>query len=193
MRTDAAACPARRGQAQGLRPWEPRQRRCLYTPQGASRPLTQRLAAEENAWRDSEGWGVFSVAQRKVFFHFTSERTSFAQPPHQSKVLGGREEGGRGRGSPSSEGFPLPRLTIQSQIKTIRPSIRCLPTGLWRVRWPTRNTRREAGREGRRKAAALSWLCLAHKRFFGGLGGKLLYELRSGGHVLRHPDVAADD
>ena len=100
---------ARRGQAQGLRPWEPRQRRCLYTPQGASRagrgepPLDpaarflRRLAAEENAWRDSEGWGVFSVAQRKVFFHFTSERTSFAQPPHQSKVLGRWEVGVRGR------------------------------------------------------------------------------------------------
>ena len=100
MRTDAAACPARRGQAHGLRPWEPRQRRCLYTPQGASRPLTQRFAAEENAWRDSEGWGVFSVAQRKVFFHFTSERTPCAPPPHQSKVLGRWEE------SPSSEGFP---------------------------------------------------------------------------------------
>ena len=112
MRTDAAACPARRGQAQGLRPWEPRQRRCLYTPQGASRagrgepPLDpaarflRRLAAEENAWRDSEGWGGFSVAQRKVFFHFTSERTPCAPPPHQSKVLGRREE------SPSSEGFP---------------------------------------------------------------------------------------
>ena len=108
MRTDAAACPARRGQAQGLRPWEPRQRRCLYTPQGASRPLTQRFAAEENAWRDSEGWGVFSVAQRKVFFHFTSERTPCAPPPHQSKVLGRWEVGVRGRReeSPSSEGFP---------------------------------------------------------------------------------------
>ena len=97
MRTDAAACPARRGQAQGLRPWEPRQRRCLYTPQGASRPLTQRFAAEENAWRDSEGWGGFSVAQRKVFFHFTSERTPCAPPPHQSKVLGRWEVGVRGR------------------------------------------------------------------------------------------------
>ena len=108
MRTDAAACPARRGQAQGLRPWEPRQRRCLYTPQGASRPLTQRFAAEENAWRDSEGWGVFSVAQRKVFFHFISERTPCAPPPHQSKVLGRWEVGVRGRReeSPSSEGFP---------------------------------------------------------------------------------------
>ena len=108
MRTDAAACPARRGQAQGLRPWEPRQRRCLYTPQGASRPLTQRLAAEENAWRDSEGWGVFSVAQRKVFFHFTSERTSFAQPPHQSKVLGRWEVGVRGRREEPllKKGFP---------------------------------------------------------------------------------------
>ena len=103
---------ARRGQAQGLRPWEPRQRRCLYTPQGRSRagrgepPLDpaarflRRLAAEENAWRDSEGWGGFSVAQRKVFFHFTSERTPCAPPPHQSKVLGRWEE------SPSSEGFP---------------------------------------------------------------------------------------
>ena len=88
---------ARRGQAQGLRPWEPRQRRCLYTPQGASRPLTQRFAAEENAWRDSEGWGVFSVAQRKVFFHFISERTPCAPPPHQSKVLGRWEVGVRGR------------------------------------------------------------------------------------------------
>ena len=99
---------ARRGQAQGLRPWEPRQRRCLYTPQGASRPLTQRFAAEENAWRDSEGWGVFSVAQRKVFFHFISERTPCAPPPHQSKVLGRWEVGIRGRReeSPSSEGFP---------------------------------------------------------------------------------------
>ena len=108
MQTDAAACPARRGQAQGLRPWEPRQRRCLYTPQGASRPLTQRFAAEENAWRDSEGWGVFSVAQRKVFFHFISERTPCAPPPHQSKVLGRWEVGVRGRReeSPSSEGFP---------------------------------------------------------------------------------------
>ena len=99
---------ARRGQAQGLRPWEPRQRRCLYTPQGASRPLTQRFAAEENAWRDSEGWGVFSVAQRKVFFHFISERTPCAPPPHQSKVLGRWEVEVRGRReeSPSSEGFP---------------------------------------------------------------------------------------
>ncbi len=120
MRTDAAACPARRGQAQGLRPWEPRQRRCLYTPQGTSRagrgepPLDpaarflRRLAAEENAWRDSEGWGGFSVAQRKVFFHFISERTPCAPPPHQSKVLGRWEVGVRGRReeSPSSEGFP---------------------------------------------------------------------------------------
>ena len=108
MRTDAAACPARRGQAQGLRPWEPRQRRCLYTPQGASRPLTQRFAAEENAWRDSEGWGGFSVAQRKVFFHFTSERTPCAPPPHQSKVLGRWEVGVRGRREETllKKGFP---------------------------------------------------------------------------------------
>ena len=108
MQTDAAACPARRGQAQGLRPWEPRQRRCLYTPQGASRPLTQRFAAEENAWRDSEGWGVFSVAQRKVFFHFISERTPCAPPPHQSKVLGRWEVGVRRRREETllKKGFP---------------------------------------------------------------------------------------
>ena len=123
MRTDAAACPARRGQAQGLRPWEPRQRRCLYTPQGASRPLTQRFAAEENAWRDSEGWGGFSVAQRKVFFHFTSERTPCAPPPHQSKVLGRWEVGVRGGGRKAllQKVFP-PSFPGMSRLPTLHPA-----------------------------------------------------------------------
>lgn len=77
-------------------------------------------------------------------------------------------------------------------IKTIRPSIRCLPTGLYGVRWPTRTPGEEQARRQAQSSRALMAMP-AHKRFFGGLGGKLLYELRSGGHVLRHPDVAADD
>ena len=143
---------ARRGQAQGLRPWEPRQRRCLYTPQGASRagrgepPLDpaarflRRLAAEENAWRDSEGWGVFSVAQRKVFFHFTSERTSFAQPPHQSKVLGRWEVGVRGRREEAllQKGFlpppPARRISPYQAVQRWRHSGMILPCSLRSVR-----------------------------------------------------------
>ena len=135
MRTDAAACPARRGQAQGLRPWEPRQRRCLYTPQGTSRagrgepPLDpaarflRRLAAEENAWRDSEGWGGFSVAQRKVFFHFISERTPCAPPPHQSKVLGRWEVGVRGGGrKPLLQKVFPPSSPGMSRLPTLHPA-----------------------------------------------------------------------
>ena len=49
------------------------------------------------------------------------KRTPAAQPPHQSKVLGGREVGawGRGEGSLSSERFPLPSPSSQN-IKNSR-------------------------------------------------------------------------
>ena len=97
-------------------PLGPRQRRCLCTPQGASRPLTRRRVFSGGLPPKKTLGGIvkdrgrlfFSVVQRKVFFHFTSERTSFAQPPHQLKVLGRWEVGVRGRReeSPSSEGFP---------------------------------------------------------------------------------------
>ena len=144
---------ARRGQAQGLRPWEPRQRRCLYTPQGASRagrgepPLDpaarflRRLAAEENAWRDSEGWGGFSVAQRKVFFHFTSERISFAQslPTSRKSWEGGRwGSGGGGRKALLQKGFlpppPARRVPPYQAVQRWRHSGMILPCSLRSVR-----------------------------------------------------------
>ena len=65
------------------------------------------LPSEENAWRDSEGWGIFGK-EWKVF-STTSERDSSrrASPPVESlgKVGGGLgEEGGKPfmKGSPSS-------------------------------------------------------------------------------------------
>ena len=40
---------------------------------------------------------------------FLPERTPFAQPPHQTKVLGGEREGfGEGKGNLSPERFPFP-------------------------------------------------------------------------------------
>ena len=84
--------------------------------------------------------GGFSVAQRKVFFYFTSERTSFAQPPHQSKVLGRWEVGVRGRREEAllQKGFlpppPARRISPYQTVQRWRHSGMILPCSLRSVR-----------------------------------------------------------
>ena len=82
-------------------PLGPRQRRCLCTPQGASRagrgeppldPPKQTL----DGIMEVTGISLFCTAQRN-FFKTKPERTPCAPPPHQSKVLGRWEVGVRGR------------------------------------------------------------------------------------------------
>ena len=85
----------------------------------------RRLTAEENAWRDSEGWGYSRWRKGRSFS--TLHRNGFpsrrASPPVESlgKVGGGGpgEEGG----SPSSEGFP----PSSSSSGTSRPPLSGCP------------------------------------------------------------------
>ena len=150
MRTDAAVCPRGGGQARGSAPGNPGRgaastlRKARAALAGASRPLTRRrvfsggLPPKKTLGRIVKDGG-FSVAQRKVFFYFTSERTSFAQPPHQSKVLGRWEVGvGEEGGSPSSEGLPPPpparRISPYQAVQRWRHSGMILPCSLRSVR-----------------------------------------------------------
>ena len=143
---------ARRGQAQGLRPWEPRQRRCLYTPQGASRagrgepPLDpaarflRRLAAEENAWQDSEGWGDSRWRKGRSFS--TLHRNglpSRSLPTSRKSWEGGRwGSGGGGRKALLQKGFlpppPARRVSPYQAVQRWRHSGMILPCSLRSVR-----------------------------------------------------------
>ena len=111
----------------GAPPLELQQRRCLCTPQGASRagrgeppldPPKQTLDGR----MEVTGISLFCTAQRNSF-KTKPERTPCAPPPHQSKVLGRWEVGVRGRReeSPSSEGFP-PSSPGMSRLPTLHPA-----------------------------------------------------------------------
>ena len=102
------------GGTQGLRSLEPRQRRCLCTPQGASRPLTRRrvfsggLPPKKTLGGIVKDGGILGGVKEGLFLLYIGTDFLRVEPPHQSKVLGRWEMGVRGRReeSPSSEGFP---------------------------------------------------------------------------------------
>ena len=121
MRTDAAACPARRGQAQGLRPWEPRQRRCPSTLRkaraalaGASRPLTRRRVFSGGLPPKKTLGGIVKDGGDSRWRKGRSFSTLYRNglparrlPTSRKSWEGGRwGSGGRREESPSSEGFP---------------------------------------------------------------------------------------
>ena len=95
-------------------PLGPRQRRCLCTPQGASRPLTRRrvfsggLPPKKTLGGIVKDGGILGGVKEGLFPLYIGTDFLRAEPPHQSKVLGRWEVGVRGRReeSPSSEGFP---------------------------------------------------------------------------------------
>ena len=113
-------------------PLGPRQRRCLCTPQGASRPLTRRrvfsggLPPKKTLGGAVKDGGILGGVKEGLFPLYIGTDFLLAEPPHQSKVLGRWEVGVRGRRreeSPSSEGFP----PSSSSSGTSRPTLSGCP------------------------------------------------------------------